>query len=119
VSAEQIGFSTPVARIEHHCSLCDRTIEPGEQYARHRMVGDDGPYVWKECAHCRALMKVYGSEIVWDWYEGWGDEDVREWEPSTAEGREAQAHWRARWRGPDGALYPVPVAPDSSEQAAS
>lgn len=105
---EQIGFTKPKARTEHTCSLCSRTIEPGEVYNRHRMIGDDGPYVWKQCAHCIALMVTYGAEIVWDWHEGWSDEDVHEWEPGTPEGHQAQADWRNRWRGPDGALVSVP-----------
>lgn len=109
--ATEIAFTKPKARTEHTCSLCSRIIEPGETYYRHRMISDDGPYVWKQCAHCSAIIRIYGNDFVWDWHEGYGPDDVQEWEPVTESGKQARADWGARWRGPDGALVPVPAPP--------
>lgn len=98
----------PVARIEHHCQLCGRTIQPGEKYNRQRNVGDDGPYVFKACAHCHAYVKLAG---IADWCDdGYTADDVWEYEP----GDMTEARWRAqhrrKWMRRDGALYPIPEA---------
>ena len=105
-----LGFTSPRARLAHQCELCNRTIDAGEVYGRWRMIGDDGPYVWKECAHCRALLALYRSEIVYDDSEGYGWDSVADWEPSTAAGVAAQVGWRMRWRTGDGHLLPLPEA---------
>jgi hypothetical protein len=46
----------PTARIEHWCSTCCRIIQPGETYRRIRLITDDGPDVYKGCAHCEAVF---------------------------------------------------------------
>ena len=106
---EIIADDRPVARKAHICCMCSRTIDPGETYRRARAVGDDGPYVFKECMHCRLLIKLHGDEFVWDWYEGYCDEDVREWEPATVATMRLKVQFRRRWRRRDGALYPLPA----------
>lgn len=105
-----LATENPVARKEHTCSLCGRTIQPGERYSRQRCIGDDGPYVFKDCAHCHALVKVL-NEVEGDWYDtdfGYSMYDVAEFEPSTIRTARLKVMWRRQWRRRDGALYPVP-----------
>lgn len=97
------------ARTDHLCDMCGRTINPGETYRRQRNIWEDGPYTWKECEHCEALLRAY-PEIIGDYYdydEGIGSWVLEEWKPSTAEGVEHRRQWLARWRD-DGELLPVP-----------
>ena len=42
-----LGSTSPVARVEHYCDLCNRIIMPGERYSRQCNIGDDGLYVFK------------------------------------------------------------------------
>lgn len=104
-----IWDSEPVARKPHRCEDCDRRIDPGELYLRQRVIGDDGPYTWKRCAHCRAFIALYHDEMVSDWYEGIGPDDISEWEPGTPASREHKRQWMGKWRV-DGKLYPIPTA---------
>lgn len=105
-----LGDSKPKARVEHRCGLCNRVIGVGETYHRARIVGDDGPYVFKKCAHCSATLRLYFDEIVWEPSEGYCDEDFHNWEPSTIHGARLRAQYRRKWRRRDGTLYPVPTA---------
>lgn len=104
-----IWDSEPVARKAHQCEDCGRRIDPGELYLRQRVLGDDGPYTWKRCAHCRALVALYYDEMAFDWHEGVGADDISEWEPATPESREHKRQWLDKWRS-DGKLYPIPTA---------
>lgn len=100
----------------HDCSLCGREIEPGEQYRRTKILGDDGLYTFKECAHCRAFCALYGDEFTFDSFEGYTDVDVAEWEPTTPEAIELRRRFLIRWtHGRD--LYPIPGT--ESEDGAS
>lgn len=108
-----LADDSPVARKTHTCDMCSRTIEPGETYRRARSVGDDGPYTFKECGHCRLLLSLYGDEFVWDWWEGYSPEDVIEWEPQTVATLRLKVQFRRRWRRRDGGLYPLPIPPAS------
>lgn len=104
-----IASEHPVARKEHECSLCHRTIRPGERYNRQRSVGDDGPYVFKDCAHCEALVKILNDEGDWyDTWEGYTEYDVAEFELTTVQTARLKVMWRRKWTRRDGALYPVP-----------
>lgn len=76
-----IDTTTPVAKKTHTCSWCDTSINPGEKYHRARLIGDDGPYVWKACAACQALVADvdawlgYADEgISPDCFAEWADE---------------------------------------------
>lgn len=98
---------TPTARTHHECSGCGRTINPGETYRRMRIVGDDGPYTHKQCAHCRAFITLYINEFCPDPSDGWYPEDIQEWEPDTDVAKEHRRRFFIGWRhGRD--LYPVP-----------
>lgn len=111
MSSTVIAQTNPVARKEHYCDLCNRVIDAGETYTRTRAVGDDGPYVWKQCSHCTALLLIYGDDIIWDRWEGYCDEDVRQWEPTGDAEQVLKARWLQHWRDVDGTLVPVPVKP--------
>ena len=103
-----LASENPVARIEHKCQLCWRTIGPGERYNRQRNIGDDGPYVFKACAHCHAYVLLTS---LTDWCDdGYTADDLVEYEPGSI----VEARWRAqhrrKWRRRDGTLYPIPKA---------
>ncbi|GEL47427.1 hypothetical protein CHO01_25430 [Cellulomonas hominis] len=97
-----------MARTEHPCSMCGRTIRPGERYHRSSQVNDGHAYTWRNCAHCEVL-----SELLW-WLDvpdpdyGLGADDVSEWEPETAAHLRLKALWDRGWTRKDGALHPVP-----------
>jgi len=106
--------STPVARKHHACTSCGRTINPGEQYRRVRAVSydADNPFTCKECAHCRAFVKMYLNDFCPDPSEGWYHEDVEEWEPASESACEHRRRFLIGWRhGRD--LYPVPTLEDA------
>lgn len=108
----QLASDNPRARVEHVCQLCYRKIQPGEKYNRQRNIGDDGPYVFKACAHCHALAKV--STVIdnaLDYSEGYTADDFVEWEPTTILEARWRAQYRRKWRRRDGELYPIPTAP--------
>lgn len=98
---------TPTARTSHRCDACGRAINPGETYRRMRIVGDDGPYTHKQCAHCRAFINLYIDEFCLDRWEGWYREEIDEWEPVTDVARELKRQFFIGWRH-DRDLYPVP-----------
>jgi hypothetical protein len=75
-----LASENPVARKEHRCQLCNRTIEPGERYNRQRNIGDDGPYVFKACAHCHAYVRL--ADIAGYCDDGYTADDVWEYEPA-------------------------------------
>jgi hypothetical protein len=108
-----LGETTnPVARRDHRCQLCSREIQSGERYNRQRNIGDDGPYVFKACAHCTAMVKVL-NEIEGDWYddwEGYSYTDLLEFDPSAIYTARLRVMFRRGWRRRDGSLYPVPGA---------
>lgn len=108
--ALMIANEHPVARIMHRCELCARLIQPGERYNRQRLIGDDGPYVFKDCAHCEATVKIL-NEIEGDWYDsefGYSTYDLAELEPSTIQAARLKIMWKRQWRRRDRDLYPVP-----------
>lgn len=109
MSVTTIRESTPRARREHRCSLCNRVIRIGETYDRDVNVWDGRIYTWKSCAHCRtawlvASLREYAYEA-----EGMNDELVCEWEPQTIPEARWKVGWRRKWTRRDGSLMPVPV----------
>lgn len=102
-----------VARKQHRCELCGRTIEPGERYNRQRNIGDNGPCVFKSCAHCEALVTLTtATEDADYWGEGYTTDDIWEWQPGNIWEARLRAQWRRRWRRRDGSLYDVPTPPE-------
>lgn len=95
--------TNPVARKEHRCEICCRTIRKGETYLRG--VGLDGnAWTWKECTHCEAMLNLY--DIQWD--DTYCRDTVADWDPrSTAEWR-VKANWNRQWTRRDGSLVEVP-----------
>lgn len=100
-----LGDETPVARKEHVCQLCGRKIRPGEQYHRQRNIGDDGPYVFKNCAHCQAML----PRVDYDEWFGYTEEEFWEFEPETISDLRMKVQHRRKWTRRDGTLYPIPV----------
>jgi len=96
----------PVARKEHRCELCRRTIRPGEKYRRG--VGLDGStaFTFKECRHCRAVMDLADPTAGDSEY----DFDVLgEWDPYGVTETRWKVQWARGWERRDGDLYPVPA----------
>ena len=78
---------------------------------RQRNIGDDGPYVFKSCAHCNALIKVSSVIESADYYgEGYTIDDFQQWEPNTIQEARWRAQYRRKWKRRDAALYPIPGA---------
>ena len=104
-----IWSSRPKARKQHVCENCGRVIDRGEVYKRLRALDEDGdPYTWKECAHCSAFVTLYIDDFA-DRYEGFCQDDIREWEPYTDEAAEHKRQWMNKWHNDDGDLYPIPA----------
>lgn len=94
-----------MARKDHTCALCGRTIARGEVYLRGVNI-DGGVQEWKECAHCEVLftylLHLWGEdEYCWDL--------VYEWEVETYWQARVKVYALRRWQRPDGTLYPVPT----------
>lgn len=65
----------PVARKEHLCCECRRTIKPGEQYLAESGMWDGGFYSHKTCADCWSMRcSFFGG----GWYYGHIWEDLEE-----------------------------------------
>lgn len=100
-------WTKPVARKQHSCENCGRTINQGEKYHRYDGIYDGRASAWKTCGHCSALTNVFN---LWDIYdEGIGPDEIGEWEPESLAGLRAKVYWRKRWTRPDGTLYPEPL----------
>ena len=66
-----IGTNTPIAKKEHICSECCRTIRKGEEYLTEFFVHHDNASEkgtsHKTCNDCRSLRSVFFSD---GWYYG-------------------------------------------------
>lgn len=97
------------ARKPHTCSLCYRTIDPGETYESQTNIYDGHIYTWKECAHCDALRRLIDFELYADLDEGIGPYDVGAYEPQSIAEARLIVGWRTKWRRKDGTLREVPA----------
>lgn len=107
---EIIHDERPIARKQHRCEMCSRTIEPGERYRRQRNTDCGDIWTWKNCAHCDVLLDIL-CHIGYDHDYGVTYEDVGEWEPETIAEARLKVYWLHRWRRRDGSLREIPQQP--------
>jgi hypothetical protein len=100
----------PVARKEHRCTLCARTIRPAEKYRRGVCL-DGSVYTFKECGHCCAVMAL--TDPTGGDYE-YSSDVLAEWEPYGVTELRWKAQWKRKWQRRDGALYPLPTLPEAA-----
>lgn len=112
--------SEPVARIEHRCGDCGRTIVPGERYHRGEGLYEDYWSTNKVCGHCNAASKwllavchgyLYGG-IIEDLVEHWDES----WEVRSLDFGRLIVLAHARWRR-HGELVPVETVEKLSRRA--
>lgn len=96
--------SHPTARKRHRCTLCHRTIQPGEMYWR-QVAFDAGAHTFKTCEHCERTVVTYCRSVGDD---QWTEEDVMDWLRDDHPG--PYATMLAGWRFPDGELAPPPFS---------
>lgn len=99
-----------IARRQHRCHMCHRTIEPGEGYRRQRNADYGDIWTWKNCAHCDVLMSIL-SDIGYDHDYGITSDDVGEFEPRNIAEARLKVYWLHRWRRRDGTLREIPQLP--------
>ena len=109
MSLQTIANKHRVARIAHGCRMCGRTIQPGETYNHQTNVYDGGIYVWKQCAHCEAAVRILQLAKWADWPdEGIGPDLMGGFEPETIAHARIWIAWRNQWRRRDGSLRDIP-----------
>jgi hypothetical protein len=108
MSATVLDDATPTARKQHFCDQCLRAIEPGETYRRQRVITDDGPDVWKTCAHCQA---VYGHIWAHDPDARYYDDgvDLHEYLIECDRGGPLCRAFERKWRGVSVGEIPLEV----------
>ena len=95
--------SWPVARTQHNCLLCRRSIQQGETYWRQVTFDEGSVWVHKTCEHCERVVVAYCRTVG---EPEWMEEDALNW---LRDDRPAlYAALLAGWRWPDGGLVPVP-----------
>ena len=110
MSAVQFAESRPVARKAHRCNMCARMIAPGETYWASRNIYDGRVYTWKTCAHCDAAITAtslgdYLYDCDYDG-DGYGPDDVAEWEPQDRRECVIKSQWKRGWRYYNGPARP-------------
>lgn len=78
-----VDWTKPVARVEHRCCECRRTIRAGEVYRRTQGLCDGRFETYKTCRHCEAMsafmaemcgghpMTELLEELEEHWHEGY------------------------------------------------
>jgi len=69
-----------VTRKDWRCDGCFRRFPAGGPKTSQRIVGDDGPFTWKECATCSAIVDEIQScpSTGHDFFEGITSEHIQE-----------------------------------------
>lgn len=112
---EVLHETKPIARKEHRCSCCGRTIRKGEGYRRQDNVFDGRRYAYKTCAHCDAAT-TRAIQLGSDYWDEGIDYDFIE--NALCDYRETVSDLRMlvgirrRWTRRDGSLWPVPESKD-------
>ena len=67
-----LSDTRPVARKEHVCEECNRTIKIGEQYHRYAGIWEGDFFTNVACLHCSAARKVFVvyCDDYWENYYG-------------------------------------------------
>ena len=88
---EAFKSGTRVARKEHKCCECGKTIEKGEQYQYSSGIWSGEPQEYKQCESCNRLMKKahtyaeeHGHDIpcfrdLREWFSGFICKDWKGW----------------------------------------
>lgn len=74
----QLGYENPVARKDHKCSMCGKTIRKGRRYTRQRNVFDGHAYTFKTCWLCNLHTTALYRLGLDDYDEGVNREGVHE-----------------------------------------
>jgi hypothetical protein len=104
-----LGETQPVARKEHRCSDCGRTIQVGERYKRHVFISDEGLENCVQCDRCKAATN-WLDLVCGGWLYNAVNEDIAEHWGEHPEFRSlALGHLvvaaRRGWSRKDGTLY--------------
>jgi hypothetical protein len=121
-SVTMLGEAFHVARKQHRCVECRRTIEPGERYLCERFVWESALHFHKTCAHCQVARQWLKGECggyVYGSVEG----DLRE-HVTDAPGEYAfgvyrlavgmQTKWQRKYGSPG--LRPLPTMPATTHE---
>lgn len=66
-SIETLADNVRVARKDHTCLLCRRTIEAGQKYRDARFADDGRAYTWREHLRCGEWAYRRAAEVGWDY----------------------------------------------------
>lgn len=106
---ESLDSGKRKARKPHTCSLCSRTIDPGEMYEYQRNIYDGHIYTWKQCVHCDAMCRMVHFDYSAQLDEGISPEFIADYWPRTIAEARLIVGWRTKWRCKDGTLREVPT----------
>lgn len=98
-----ISETTRTSRGAVRCNLCLRRIDKGERYEESANVFDGRAYRWRECSHCAAFVKLTAlGDYLLDQDDGYGSDNVGEFEPTTRYECVLKSQWNRGWRNYDG-----------------
>lgn len=116
--ADAYSVDRPVARKDHRCEECRRTILAGEPYERHNMVYEHTASTHVICSHCAVLMEWLsiecGGTVMGELIE---DIEEHAQEYDRADLRELAVSARAQWSWAEGSRcngfrgMPLPPVP--------
>lgn len=116
-----LSEARPLAKREHRCDECGRTIAPGEPYLREAFRWDGQFKSHKTCKHCE-IARDWLARQCGGWLYGCVEEDIREhcFGHGYGMGLYRLAVGMAwKWRTPRGRLLPVPAVPPTGHEIAA